>query len=263
MLRTESLMNHQLLTTLSTAGLSREAITERTSEIFERVLRESAYLDAANFKVFHPQDLRRMFELYDRTFFQDGCRELLGDMPLNFSISKRMTRAAGKTIRREQHHRLPGTLRREYEISVSGTLLFQTFCGEERTVTVSGLVCNNRLQALQRVMEHEIVHLAEMLLWTDSSCAAARFQSIAGQFFGHTQHTHELITPREKAWTHYGIRPGDHVRFRFDGSHYTGIVNRITKRATILVEDPRGVRYSNGKHYRKYYVPFNMLEKVE
>jgi len=153
-------------------------------------------------------------------------------------------------------------VRREYEISVSGTLLFQTFCGEERTITVSGLVCHNRLQALQRVMEHEIVHLIEMLVWTKSSCAAARFQTIASQFFRHTQHTHELITPREKAWTQFGIRAGDHVRFRFDGRHYTGIVNRITKRATVLVEDPTGQCYSDGKHYTKFYVPVRMLERV-
>jgi hypothetical protein len=243
-------------------GLSRDAVVERTSEIFERVLRDSAFLDGANFTVFHPQDLRRMFDLYDRFFFQQSCREALGDAPLHFSISKRMTRSAGTTTRREQRHLLSGSVRREYTISVSGTLLFQTFCGEERTVTVSGLVCHNRMQALQRVMEHEMVHLIEMLLWTHSSCAAPRFQTITSRLFGHTQHTHELITPREKAWTKYQIRPGDQVRFRFDGHHYTGIVNRITKRATILVEDPRGPRYSNGRHYRKFYVPVQMLEKV-
>jgi hypothetical protein len=256
-------MSHPLQTALQNMGLCSEAIQERTSEIFERVLRDSAHLNGANFTVFHPQDLRRMFDLYDRFFFQQGCRESLGDVPLQFSISKRMTRSAGTTTRREQRHLVNGTVRREYEIAVSSTLLFQTFCGEERTVTVSGLVCHNRLQALQRVMEHEMVHLIEMLLWTRSSCAAPRFQTITGRFFGHTQHTHELITPREKAWTQYRIRPGDQVRFRFDGQHYTGIVNRITKRATVLVEDPRGSRYSNGRHYRKFYVPCQMLEKID
>jgi hypothetical protein len=256
-------MKDQLQSTVQALGLSRDAIVERTSEIFERVLRDSAFLDGANFTVFHPQDLRRMFDLYDRFFFQESCREALGDAPLHFSISKRMTRSAGTTTRREQRHLLKGTVRREYQIAVSGTLLFQTFCGEERTVTVSGLVCHNRMQALQRVMEHEMVHLIEMLLWTHSSCAAARFQTITSRFFGHTQHTHELITPHEKAWTKYRIRPGDQVRFRFDGHHYTGIVNRITKRATILVEDPRGPRYSDGRHYRKFYVPIPLLEKMQ
>ncbi len=255
-------MNHQLQTALHEVNLSGEAISQRTSEIFERVLRDSAYLDGPNFTAFHPLDLRRMFDLYDRFFFNESCREALGDVPLHFGISKRMTRSAGTTTRREQRLRMPGSVHREYKIAVSSTLLFQTFCGEERTVTVSGLVCHNRMQALQRVMEHEMVHLIEMLLWTDSSCAARRFQTITRRFFRHTQHTHELITPREKAWTQYQIRPGDHVRFRFDGHHYSGIVNRITKRATILVEDPRGSRYSDGKHYRKFYVPIQMLQKL-
>jgi hypothetical protein len=53
------------------------------------------------------------------------------------------------------------------------------------------------------------------------------------------------------------------VRFRFDGAEHTGIVNRISKRATVLVEDEAGVRYSNGKHYSKFYVPVQMLEAVD
>jgi hypothetical protein len=52
------------------------------------------------------------------------------------------------------------------------------------------------------------------------------------------------------------------VRFRLDGRHYTGRVNRITKRATVLVEDRSGERYSDGKRYAKFYVPLEMLEKM-
>ena len=53
------------------------------------------------------------------------------------------------------------------------------------------------------------------------------------------------------------------VRFRFEGVERTGIVNRISKRATVLVEDPEGQRYSNGKHYIKFYVPVQLLEAVK
>jgi hypothetical protein len=38
-------------------------------------------------------------------------------------------------------------------------------------------------------------------------------------------------------------------------------VNRVTKRATVLVEDARGVRYSDGRRYAKFYVPVGMLER--
>jgi hypothetical protein len=53
------------------------------------------------------------------------------------------------------------------------------------------------------------------------------------------------------------------ARFTFEGVKRTGIVNRISKRATVLVEDREGQRYSNGKHYIKFYVPVQLLQAVE
>jgi hypothetical protein len=41
-----------------------------------------------------------------------------------------------------------------------------------------------------------------------------------------------------------------------------GMVNRITRRATILVEDSRGKRFSDGRHYVKYYVPIQQLRPI-
>ena len=51
--------------------------------------------------------------------------------------------------------------------------------------------------------------------------------------------------------------------FSFEGERLTGIVNRITRRATVLVPHPQGVRYSDGGHYRKYYIPLGQLEKLD
>jgi hypothetical protein len=112
-------------------------------------------------------------------------------------------------------------------------------------------------------MEHELVHLIEMVLWDKSSCSQGRFHSITRRFFGHTENMHQLIAPKERAIVKFGIKPGMKVRFRFDGEECTGIVNRISKRATVLVEDDRGQRYTNGKHYAKFYVPVQSLEAVE
>ena len=60
----------------------------------------------------------------------------------------------------------------------------------------------------------------------------------------------------------FGIKVGDQVRFRLDGAQYAGIVNRITKRATVLVKDPQGVRHSDGNRYATFYVPVELLEPV-
>lgn len=60
-----------------------------------------------------------------------------------------------------------------------------------------------------------------------------------------------------------GIHRGSVVRFRFEGTEYVGTVNRITKRATVLVEDQRGTPFSDGKRYLKFYVPLSMLQPVD
>ena len=241
--------------------VAKETIATRTRQIYEAVLSTSPYLTTGNFTSFHPDDLGRLFREYDQRFLDGHCREELGDHVLRFRISKRMTKAAGSATRYKPR-RGPG--HPYYEIAVSSTLLFQCFGDEDhRPITVSGIKCGDRLEALQRVFEHEVVHLVEMLLWDNSICRGSRFQNIASGFFAHTEHTHELITPKERAFVKYKLHSGCRVRFRFDDAEHIGILNRITKRATVLVEDPTGVPYSDGKRYKKFYVPVRMLEKVE
>ena len=53
------------------------------------------------------------------------------------------------------------------------------------------------------------------------------------------------------------------MRFQFDGVEHKGVVNRISKRATVLVKDRKGQPYSDGKHYTKFYVPVQFLEAME
>ena len=247
---------------LEARKLSPDEVASKTLEIKESVLRESQYLDTENFSDIGPDDLQRLFDQYDHLFFENNCRQSLGGNPLGFRLSQRMTRSGGKTSRREIRNFIGKVVSKEYEIAVSETLLFQAFEGNHRPVVICGIECENRLEALQRIMEHEITHLVELLIWSKSSCSATRFQSIANRFFGHTHHRHHLITPREHAFTKYGIKTGDKVSFQFEGRDYTGLVNRITKRATVLVEDKHGEPYINGKRYRKFYIPIEMLESI-
>jgi hypothetical protein len=250
----------ELLQIIESTGLDAQQIAARTAHIHAVVLSKSKYIGIPNFTKIHPADLEMLFAEYDEAFFGRQVKESLGTTPLHFGLSKRMTSAGGKTT----SYTDPRSGSRRYEISVSTAILFGCFHDDDhRPITTSGLVCRNRLDALLRVMEHELVHLIEMLLWDRSSCSQARFHSITRRFFGHTENKHKLITPRERAIVKFGIKPGMRVRFRFDGVEHTGIVNRISKRATVLVEDGRGVRYTNGKHYAKFYVPVQSLEAVE
>lgn len=225
--------------------------------IYAELLDRSRYLKQGNFEQIHPSDLELLFTAYDQRFFKGAVRQALGKKSLAFSLSSRMTRAGGKTYRMLNTR----TGERSYEIRASTAILFESFTQKDhRPIVVCGRECRDRLDALQRIFEHELIHLVEMLVWDRSNCAQSRFQSITRRFFLHTDHRHELITPREKARVEFGVQVGARVRFQYDGRIFTGVVNRVQKRATVLVESPRGMRYTDGKHYEKYYVPVSQLE---
>ncbi len=248
----------RLRTLVTQTRRSAEEIEALLERIHRETLGASERLCTPNFTRIRADDLEALFDRYDQAFFDGQVGRTARRATLSFRLSSRMTSKAGQTAMR----RLRGSKAAEYEIAVSSTLLFQAFAEASREITVAGLPCHDRLQALQRVMEHELVHLLELWLWDDSSCTRPRYQDIARRIFGHTDHTHRLITPRERASETYGIRAGIRVAFMFEGTRYEGVVNRVTKRATVLVEDPRGERYSNKKRYLKFYVPVSALERL-
>lgn len=262
--RSNDSSEHRLaLQTIVSQRMFSSADRERLwSEIAETVLSKSSVMRNDNFQVTTGADLQRMAELYDQKFFDGHCLTIARSRGIEFRWSKRMTSNGGKTVRYVQSSHGDNTQSTRYEIVLSATLLFQTFGDLERPVRVTGLLCKNRLQAMQRILEHELIHLVEMLVWEDSCCAATRFQTIAQRMFGHTEHKHNLITQQERASAKFNVRVGSAVQFKLDGIRYIGRVNRITRRATVLVIDPRGQLYGDGKRYRKFYVPLSHLELV-
>jgi hypothetical protein len=241
-------------------------VADRARVIYDTVLRDSPRLRQGNFSAIAPADLGLLFELYDAQFFEGRLRQLLqcAGAPLSFALSPRLTRSAALTKRYTPRGPDPGRAAppARYEIAVSSALLYQTFKDVHRTVRVNGLVCRDRLEALQRVFEHELVHLVELLVLGRSSCAAGHFKALAWNYFAHTETSHDLVTQDERARAQFDLRPGDRVRFSFEGTCRVGVLNRITRRATVLVESPEGQHYSDGKRYQKFYVPLNLLEKV-
>ncbi len=234
----------------------------RQLDIYQSLMRKSRTIKQPNFSSFESRDLRLLFEMYDDIFFDGQLDQTLSTMQsdLSFRLSRRMTSAGGKTTR--WHY--PKALHRppKFEIALSATLLFESF-KDSRPVMVTGLPCHNRLEAMQRVMEHEIIHLTEMLVWYHSSCSANRFLRIANNLFKHKQASHELLTPADKALSDLGIQVGDTVRFQIDGKVMQGLVNRITRRATVLVENSEGRSYTDGVRYQKYYVPLEQLSPAK
>ena len=199
-----------------------------------------------------------MVRMYDERFFGGLIVPTAEAEGLTFKISSRMTRIAGKLVTHYPDGDHGG--RRKFEMVLSSTLLFQTFEDVDRPVEVTGGRCHNRLEAMQRVTEHELVHLVEMLIWNDGNCSEPRFQSIASRYFQHTDYQHDLITQRERAAKKFGVRVGDQVRFPHEGRYLVGRVNRITRRATVLVPHDKGERFSDGGRYLRFYVPLEKLK---
>ena len=238
----------------------------RRADIFvgiqHEVLQKSSHMESPDFRSFHPQDLELMVRRYDERVLKGACMRALDGRPLEFRLSRRLTKAGGKTSWKQFRIQSGEISREHFEISLSTHLLFQTFRGEEREVTVTGLPCHSRLEAMQRIVEHELIHLCEKLAWNDSNCRARRFQEITHRLFGHLEHTHGLVTTAEIARNKLGLCRGSMVTFVFEGRQLTGIVNKITKRATVLVRDAEGILYSDGQRYKGYYVPLSGLRST-
>ena len=227
-----------------------------TKGIGQRLMLESPCVREPDFARLHIDDLSHLFVAYDTRFLHGLCGRLLGPRGVTFRLSSRMTRAAGKTT---CFRRPDGT--RRFEIAVATSILFDGFLADDPEVTVCGLPCGNRLEALQRLFEHELVHLAEWLCWDESHCGRTRFQDIAARLFCHRAHTHQLITRSERA-AELGFAVGARVKFRYQDRWLNGRVNRITTRATVLVADPTGGLWSDGRRYVRYYVPLGELRPV-
>ncbi len=227
--------------------------------IRDRLLTTSRFIQTPNFVRCGDSDLRILFDDYDNHFFDAQLRpalETLNAWPIDLHFSGRLRSTGGRTTRstcRKSRHVT-------YSIQVSSNVLSTNFRTPEETATVNGLICTDRVDAMMRVMEHEMLHLAEFLAFNDSTCTGRRFQHAAMRMFGHTEHTHAMVSKRIKTLRSTEFRTGNRVRFSFEGKKLTGVINRINARATVLVEDPRGARYSDGKKYAKFYIPIAWLE---
>jgi hypothetical protein len=243
-----------------------DEVERRARRVYQAMLEQSPQIQEPNFTLIGTDDLERLFMWYDREFFRGRLGEMLledGADPVRFRLSRRLVSAAGQTMRQVRRVR-SGRLVRDrvrYEITISTTLLYSTFQRVDRTVTVGGLVCRDRLESLQRIFEHELLHLAEFLGWGRSNCRGRTFDALSRRIFAHAGVFHDLITPREEAHTAFDICIGDQVSFELDGARHSGRVNRITRRATVLVEDIHGQIFSDGRHYRTFYVPLWLLRK--
>lgn len=242
-----------------THGLT--ARTTARDSIRTHLLSHSRYIQSPNFIRCSDSDLRTLYEQYDDHVFAKQLRANLAAQsasPLALKFTGRL-RSSGGVTRRVRRR---GDSRFSYAIEISHNVLFENFRTPEETAVVTGVLCRDRLDALMRVMEHELLHLAEYLAFGETKCAGTRFQKAALNLFGHTAHRHAMLTRRTRTLRSTSMRPGQRVGFTYQGRTIVGTINRINTRATVLVESATGVRYTDGKTYAKFYIPLAELRPL-
>ncbi|MGE0430721.1 MAG: SprT-like family protein [Planctomycetota bacterium] len=258
-------LDHELRAALETTEWSAADTTAMRAEARERLIAASSTLDPADFRRLATADVERTVRAIDDLWLGGRIHRTLAayHIPLHYTLSSRLTRAGGKTT---VYSKVRGGPIDRMQLALSSHLLFQTFAPRAapsgRAVTACGVACADAIDAMILITQHEIVHIAEFLTAGASSCRKPWFQRIAHRLFGHTAHTHALVTSTELAATHLNVRRGDRVTFVADGRTITGVVQRITRRATVLAEDPRGALHTDGRHYVKYYVPLPLLRRA-
>lgn len=233
-------------------------IKSKRVDVAKRLTNTSCNMKGKSITKISVLDLKLLFDLYDEIFFNNKFKKEL-NAELRFSLSKRMTKSAGKTLylRNEDKNK---SSQMAIEIRM-GTEFFFKYNEIENDKKVCGITTNSALEAFLIVFEHEICHVIEFNKYQTSNCKKERFKSIAKNVFAHTESYHKLPTQRQIAQQKYGLRIGDSVSFEYENKKIKGILYNINKRATIMVRDKNGVFVDNhGNRYSKYYVPITFLK---
>ncbi len=226
--------------------------------VAEQFQQETDTVSNGHIRAFCDADVQRLFRLYDKFFFH-SCFQLNGSQDIRFHYNGRLTSSAGLT-KASHPRRKTNPFHWRYDVSISKPLL-HSFRSPAAGITVNGIAPATQLEAMQLVLEHELCHVIEFLSYGNSNCRAGRFRTLAMQLFGHTDVVHTL---RGTAPVQTAFHIGETVCFLVKSASRSGIITRITKRATVMVPD-RGGDYEDhiGRRYQKYYVPLTNLQKCK
>ena len=243
---------------LTNLKLTPETIKNKRAEVSRLLTQSSPNIKNGDIKIISTADLKLLFDLYDKVFFGERFKTIFKGK-LRFSLSRRMTRSAGKTLFPIDISGIkPENLTIEIRMGVDFYFRHNLIEGSKNAC---GIKTTTGLEALQVIFEHELCHAIEYICFGQTNCSAERFKTIAGNLFGHTESHHSLPTNTQIAHQKLGLKIGHNVSFTFEGKRLKGILYKINKRAVVMVRDKNGqFADSKGNRYAKYYVPLPMLE---
>ena len=206
--------------------LSPSEILKKRTLVYQEFILKSSNIKSGRISSISALDLKLLYELYDEIFFNDFlCKT--ANINISFSLSKRMTSAAGKTI-------YPISIDKmnlkdvNFEIRMAVSFFFNYYKTEDLKL-VNGITTTDSLHAFQLVFEHELCHVLELVFFKTSSCRKENFKLLASNLFGHKDVYHALPTSRSIAKEQYGFEIGHKVSFSFENKTITGFISNIAK----------------------------------
>lgn len=189
-------------------------------------------IDLNNLKT---QDLRNMFNLYDKTFFGNQFTIMItnGNYKLAFGFLRQSSAIGLFTWTSKDN---------TCKISICRTAMAKLFINGESRLWVNGLNVRDRLEALQVVFEHEMTHMYMSLKgWSNKikkgkgkmyySSHGKLFQELVYRFFLHTDYRHMLDgTDSTGHLTKERCHVGQKVKVVVDKKTYYGVVIKCNPR---------------------------------
>lgn len=235
-------------------------IEEKRSSLRKEFIKLSSNISNGKINLIGKEDLEILFDLYDKYFFYNFFKNNFRGSII-FSLSKKMSKSAGKTISLRNNFVL-SEVEQRYEIRVGVNFLFQYY-ELKREKIVGGIKTKDSLHALLIILEHELIHFLEFYVFGKSSCKGVRFKELAKNIFGHREVYHSLPTASEITGSNFGFNVGDKVSLIYKNKINHGYIYRINKRATVMILSKTGNYIDNkGNRYEKLYIPLESLNKA-
>lgn len=188
--------------------------------------------------------LEEMFKYYDYYFFSNLISYGLNKgSPLNneknkisFEFSNRLTSTGGTCLR-------DGIC--SYKIKISSNRINKLEPNNVNKIHINGLTPKNRIDGLQLIFEHELIHAVLSLYKNDLNGHNKLFQDIVLKLFGHTEFKHGISdhilndNSHKNKYTKNDFEIGDMVYFmNGKGMKIRGKIIKINpKRAKVNSED--------------------------
>lgn len=211
--------------TLKAAPLSLHAITERRKRIHD-YLRDEVFKGQVNFARLTGREIGKAFYAYDREFFKRVFESNKDRVQVKFKANSRMTSTVSQCrFTPKKGVKLASCC--DVVLSISSGIVKNLFSDTVQVCVLGNrgpgaskedkeFLCS-RLEALQDVLEHEMVHIVVRYLCEPikQDVHGPVFKTLAKNLFGHVRFQHNYMLPgaaEERATEASDIHIGDRVR---------------------------------------------------